>query len=252
MDIYSKFATNVYGRPVNRKRKEIDPQTGKEYFPDFVAGFVGKTCILGLGYGMGKDKFKATLKIGQPGLSLDIEIEEAERIVNLYRDTYPNIVELWSAAGKSLDKMVRGYDYEFGTGVTLKCSQDGIILPNGMLVRYPNLTKAENGYTYDTRKGKIKIYGGKIVENVVQALARIVVFDQMAKIDQELRRRDTLEQRSKVVLTVHDEVVAVVPEKDAEQTLAFMSEVMSTPPKWAAGLPVACEGDFALTYGDCK
>jgi DNA polymerase len=252
VDIYSKFATNVYGRPVNRKRKEIDPQTGKEYFPDFVAGFVGKTCILGLGYGMGKDKFKATLKIGQPGLSLDIEIEEAERIVNLYRDTYPNIVELWSAAGKSLDKMVRGYDYEFGTGVTLKCSQDGIILPNGMLVRYPNLTKAENGYTYDTRKGKIKIYGGKIVENVVQALARIVVFDQMAKIDQELRRRDTLEQRSKVVLTVHDEVVAVVPEKDAEQTLAFMSEVMSTPPKWAAGLPVACEGDFALTYGDCK
>lgn len=252
VDIYSKFATNVYGRPVNRKRKEIDPQTGKEYFPDFVAGFVGKTCILGLGYGMGKDKFKATLKIGQPGLSLDIEVEEAERIVNLYRDTYPNIVELWSAAGRSLDKMVRGYDYEFGTGVTLKCSQEGIILPNGMLVRYPNLTKAENGYTYDTRKGKIKIYGGKIVENVVQALARIVVFDQMAKIDQELRRRDTLEQRSKVVLTVHDEVVAVVPEKDAEQTLAFMSEVMSTPPKWAAGLPVACEGDFALTYGDCK
>ena len=78
------------------------------------------------------------------------------------------------------------------------------------------------------------------------------MFDQMAKIDQEFRKRDSADTRFKVALTVHDEVVAVVPEDQAQRSLDFMIKVMSTPPQWAQGLPVACEGDFALTYGDCK
>jgi len=239
VDIYSKFASDVYGREIN---KAVDK----------VERFVGKTCILGLGYGMGKDKFKQTLKIGQGGVHVDLSIGDAERIVNLYRAKYPKIVELWNAANKALPKMVSGYEYEFGEGVSLRCNEQGIYLPNDMLIRYPDLARDEKNYSYSTRKGKINIYGGKVVENVVQALARIVVFNQMAKIDQEFRKRDTPTKRFKVVLTVHDEVVAVVPEEMAEKSLNFMSRVMSTPPSWAQDLPVACEGDFALTYGDCK
>lgn len=239
VDIYSKFATDVYGRPID---KSVDK----------VERFVGKTCILGLGYGMGKDKFKATLKIGMGGVSVDMPIEDAERVVNLYRGKYNWVAELWKDAQAALNAMVSGHTAELGTGVLLKCEGDRIHLPNGMFIHYPNLRKEGNEFCYDGRYGPVKIYGGKVVENVVQALARIVVFNQMAKIDQAFRKRDTPKHRFKVALTVHDEVVAVVPEEAAQKCLDFMVEVMSTPPSWASDLPVACEGDFALTYGDCK
>lgn len=209
-------------------------------------------CILGLGYGMGKDKFKATLKVGMGGVSVDMPIEDAERVVNLYRGKYNWITELWKDAQAALEAMVNGHTAELGTGVVLKCEGDRIYLPNGMFIHYPNLRKEGKEFLYDGRYGSVKIYGGKVVENVVQALARIVVFNQMAKIDQAFRKKDTPKHRFKVALTVHDEVVAVVPEEAAQKCLDFMVKVMSTPPSWASDLPVACEGDFALTYGDCK
>jgi DNA polymerase I-like protein with 3'-5' exonuclease and polymerase domains len=239
VDIYSKFASDVYERPID---KSVDK----------VERFVGKTCILGLGYGMGKDKFKSTLKIGMAGVSVDLPLEDAERIVRLYRQKYERITSLWSDADKALPAIANGFDYEFGATIALRATPEGIRLPNDMLVRYPGLHKTNEGFVYTTKRGSIKIYGGKVVENVVQALARIVVFDQMAKIDQEFRKRDSADTRFKVALTVHDEVVAVVPEDQAQRSLDFMIRVMSTPPQWAQGLPVACEGDFALTYGDCK
>jgi DNA polymerase I-like protein with 3'-5' exonuclease and polymerase domains len=239
VDIYSKFASDVYERPID---KSIDK----------VERFVGKTCILGLGYGMGKDKFKSTLKIGMAGVSVDLPLEDAERIVKLYRQKYERITSLWADADKALPAIANGFDYKFGATIALCATPEGIRLPNDMLVRYPGLHKTNEGFVYTTKRGSIKIYGGKVVENVVQALARIVVFDQMAKIDQEFRKRDSADTRFKVALTVHDEVVAVVPKIDAQRSLDFMIKVMSTPPQWAQGLPVACEGDFALTYGDCK
>ena len=239
VDIYSKFASDVYERPID---KSVDK----------VERFVGKTCILGLGYGMGKDKFKSTLKIGMAGVSVDLPLEDAERIVKLYRQKYERITSLWADADKALPAIANGFDYKFGATIALCATPEGIRLPNDMLVRYPGLHKTNEGFVYTTKRGSIKIYGGKVVENVVQALARIVVFDQMAKIDQEFRKRDSADTRFKVALTVHDEVVAVVPKIDAQRSLDFMIKVMSTPPQWAQGLPVACEGDFALTYGDCK
>jgi DNA polymerase len=255
VDIYSSFATEVYGRPINRKRKEIHPETGKEYLPDFVEGFVGKTCILGLGYGMGKDKFKTTLKIGQAGVSVDVPIDEATRIVNLYRSKYDKISALWGQGQEALKAMVNGYTYELGVGIKLKCSPDGIELPNGMMMRYANLRNdGQGGYVYDSRYGPNKIYGGKVIENVVQALARIVVFNQMAKIDQWCRKQDNPQsgRRYKVALTVHDEVVAIAPDNTAETLYHMMMETMSQAPNWAPTLPVACEGDVAKNYADCK
>ena len=254
VDIYSKFASVVYGRPVDRKRKEVDPVTGKEFNPDKVEGFVGKTCILGLGYGMGPDKFKATLKVGQGGVSVDMPLDEAQSTVTLYRAKYNHISQLWKSASKALEKMATGNETEFGVGITLHCTPEGVHLPNGTMIRYPNLRYDPVGrqYIYDGRYGPVKIYGGKMTENVVQALARIVVFDQMAKIDQDLRKLDNPLTRHKVALTVHDEVVAVVPESFGQTCLAMMLKHMSTPPRWCADLPVSCEGDIGLTYGDAK
>lgn len=240
-DIYSEFATDVYGKPVSKSDK--------------VERFVGKTCILGLGYGMGKDKFKTTLKIGMGGVSADVSIDEATRIVNLYRSKYDKIVELWGQGQAALKAMTSGYTYELGVGVKLKCGPEGIELPNGMMVRYNNLrSDGDGGYVYDSRYGPNKIYGGKVIENVVQALARIVVFNQMAKIDQWCRKQDNPEagRRYKVALTVHDEVVAVAPENTAETVYHMMMESMSKPPSWAPTLPVACEGDIGNNYAECK
>jgi len=209
-------------------------------------------CILGLGYGMGKDKFKQTLKIGQAGVSVDMPIEDAERIVNLYRGKYPFIAQLWKDAQSALEAMVAGYEYELGGPLKLKCVSDRIHLPNGMFIHYPNLRRDGKEYLYDGRYGSVKIYGGKVVENVVQALARIVVFDQMAKIDQALRKQDTKTHRFKVVLTVHDEVVACVPENFVKACEVLMYNAMIVPPKWASDLPVSCKVGAGHTYGDCK
>lgn len=251
VDIYSKFASVVYGRPIDRKRKEVGPD-GKEFAPDFVEGFVGKTCILGLGYGMGKDKFKQTLKIGQAGVSVDMPIEDCERTVSLYRTKYDKIAALWKEGQEALDAMVKGFEYELGAA-KLRCTAEGILLPNGMVMRYANLRRDSEGqFVYDTRYGPNKIYGGKVIENVVQALARIVVFDQMAKVDQLLRKLDTPSERYRVVLTVHDEVVCVVPHHFVTECLEMVRKVMSTPPKWCADLPVACEAESGSNYADCK
>jgi len=253
VDIYSSFASVVYGRPVDRKAKAID-ENGKEYNPDKIEGFVGKTCILGLGYGMGPDKFKATLKVGMGGISVDMPLEDAQNTVKLYRAKYAMIAQIWKDAQKALDKMAQGYETTFGVGIELQCTPEGIHLPNGTMVRYPNLRKSGDGYEYDGRYGAVKIYGGKVVENVVQALARIVVFDQMAKIDIEMRKNDNPQAdcRYKVVLTVHDEVVAVVPKAAAQWALEFMTTTMSVPPKWCSNLPVSCEGDIGNNYADAK
>ena len=238
-DIYSLFASNVYGKTVTKADK--------------VERFVGKTCILGLGYGMGWEKFKATLKAGSGGISVDMPEDEAKRTVSLYRNTYNHIAQLWNSGNEALQKMSKGFECNFGGPLNLLCDGEGVHLPNGTMIRYANLRRETDGnYVYDGRYGPVKIYGGKFVENVVQALARIVVFNQMAQIEQILRPMDTPEERHRVVLTVHDEVVCDVPDHRAEWTLTMMMEQMSRPPKWASLLPVTCEGDIGDTYGDAK
>jgi DNA polymerase len=240
VDIYSKFASTVYGYEVQKKTHVTER-------------FVGKTCILGLGYGMGSDKFRSTLKVGSGGVSVELPKEKCEEVVGLYRGTYPKIAALWKQGQQALDKMVSGKHYlELGTA-KLRCDGDGIHLPNGMRIIYPELRKSSDGnYEYRNRYGFTKIYGGKVIENVVQALARIVVFDQMAKIDQHLRKKDKPSARHRVALTVHDEIVCVVPDSYAAECMNLMLEVMSFPPKWCEDLPVTAEAAYGKTYGDCK
>ena len=118
----------------------------------------------------------------------------------------------------------------------------GIELPNGMFINYPELRReALGGFSYMTRQGRNRIYGGKVAENLCQAVARCVIGEQMLMIEKELR----------VVLTVHDAIACVVPESEAEQARAFIEECMRTSPKWAEGLPLNCESGMAYTYGDC-
>jgi DNA polymerase I-like protein with 3'-5' exonuclease and polymerase domains len=80
-----------------------------------------------------------------------------------------------------------------------------------------------------------------MVENVVQALARIIVGEQMVQ----------LAERYRPVLTVHDAAVCIIPDGGIDAGVAYITEVMSTPPVWAMSLPVACEAKYGRSYGDC-
>ena len=127
----------------------------------------------------------------------------------------------------------------------LKITKEGVGLPNGLMIRYPDLKlnteESKSQYEYKSRKGPVSLWGGSLVENVVQALARIIVGEQMIKINEKYR----------VALTVHDAAVIVVPEAEKDEALAYIVERMSKPPDWAKGLPVACEANVGKSYGDC-
>lgn len=209
-------------------------------------------CILGLGYGMGAEKFRRTLEIGQGGVNVIIDIEEAKRIVQLYRQKNHKIVGLWNKCGTMLTAMLAGGSGELHP--TVSYDAGGIVLPNKMRIRYPALRRTQNGFEYltDSRTYKkymdgeevgndkwIRIYGGKAVENMIQAMARIVITDQMTR----------LGRKYYAAFQVHDEIIFVVPDAQVDQALADVLAVMSQPPSWAADLPVACEGGAALNYG---
>lgn len=244
-DIYSEFATYVYGKTITKADK--------------VERFCGKTCILGLGYGMGADKFEHTLAIGQGGVSLVIETSEARRIVHVYRKRYTRIPALWNVGNHVLQNMVNNLTDVFKHNIMY--SVDGFILPNGLPLKYHGLRQTHDNFEYvaDARvyremiKARVlgkelddkywtKIYGGKVIENITQALARIVVTDQLLQISEYY----------KVVLQVHDEIVICCKASEAPEAKRFMMEIMSTPPIWAPDLPVACEANTGATYGDCK
>ena len=96
-------------------------------------------------------------------------------------------------------------------------------------------------YEYPTRKGTVKVYGGKVVENICQAVARCVIAEQMLKIAKKYR----------VVLTVHDAVACIAPEEEAEEAKQFVEECMKWRPKWAQTLPLNCEAGIGKSYGEC-
>ena len=244
-DVYSEFASEVYGKKVTKDDK--------------VERFVGKTCILGLGYGMGAKKFRATLALGQGGISVDVDEYEAQRIVNLYRQKNHKIASLWNRCGHALSEIVAGRSGQISD--LIHYDSKGIILPNKLRIIYPALRNGSDGYEYinDARTFRklahkrvmtgeqvtidwTRIYGGKVTENVVQALARIVVSEQMASIGQSYH----------VVFQVHDEVIICAPAADETHARQLVERRMSTPPSWAKNLPVACESGVGYNYGDAK
>ena len=243
-DAYSLFAKEVYGYEVTNS-----PETKKERQ-------VGKVSILGLGYGMGAVKFRDALRVmGR----VELEPVECERVVALYRRKHSAITRLWKDAAKALSAMERGQEYILNRegALPLRCADSRIYLPNGLWLSYPNLTLENGEYLYDVRRGRsverVRTYGPKLIENIVQALARIVVFEQMVSIGRELKALSKAHSGYfQVVLTVHDEVVAVAPEPHAQSVLDTSLAIMSRTPEWAPGLPVACEGDVAVRYGEAK
>jgi hypothetical protein len=239
-DIYSDMASDIYGRHVNRKRKVI--VDGVETEPDKDAGFVGKTTILGAGYGMGGPKFQAQLKT----FGVDMSLEDSTKAITTYRTKYPRIPQLWRESQEALRCMVRGQTMKLGRNDLLTVDDKGILLPNGLYIFYNGIREVADDegkrqFVYTTRNGPNKIYGGKVVENFTQAVARCIIGEQMLKIA----------KRYKVVLTVHDAIGIVARREEADEARAYVETCMRWVPAWAEGLPVNCESGMGDSYGDC-
>jgi DNA polymerase I-like protein with 3'-5' exonuclease and polymerase domains len=246
-DVYSEFASELYDRRISKEDKE--------------ERFVGKVCVLGLGYGLGAERLQETLASGSMGMKVNVSLHTAQRMVSIYRTKNYKITGLWDKSKTMLSNMVMGRGGMLCPVLTY--DEKALNLPNGMQLRYPMLQHKNHSFRYMADpKAYLKltakrmageplddddlpwtyIYGGKVVENFTQAVARIIITGQLLE----------LEKRYPVVLQVHDELVFLAPEEEKDQAVAFVTSIMSTPPKWAPDLPVACEAGVGPTYGDAK
>jgi DNA polymerase len=229
-DVYSIFAEKVFRRPVSKATPDLR--------------FIGKCSVLSLGYGTGAKKLQHTLKTQPPGA--DLSEDECKRIVDLYRQENDKIPALWRECDLALSHLMAwpsgSKEYSLGMHKCVWVTPHGLRLPNGLYIKYPKLQRGEKGFIYTSRKGVQSLWGGAVVENVVQALARIIVGEQMLELSK---------QGLRPVLTVHDAAVVVVKKGDITPVLDKVTKIMSAPPEWAAGLPVACEAKYGESYGDC-
>jgi DNA polymerase len=239
-DVYAQFASRIYGRPINKK-------------DDPAERFVGKTCILALGYGMGWKKFQ--LRMAQTEEKIILSDAEAKRIVYLYRSTYDKIPKLW----RHLDNLAARYLIDpqgMFVWQNLTFCHERIILPNGMPIQYPDLALGPKGFYFRSRKHVVldtdgpldpeqgnSIWGGTFLENICQGLSRtIAVRDELT-----LARMGLI-----AVLQVHDELVFSVPEKLVEICKKAIASVMTRPVEWLPELPIGVEVGHGESYGAAK
>lgn len=214
-DPYCDFATSFYGRPITKADKR------ERKF--------GKTAILGLGYNMGAKKFKQSVFLQTGEIILD---KEAKRAVNLFRAKYYQVPQLWNRFDNQIGELQRhGWGVPTKNGLVKPCT---IKLPSGLYIQYPNLRMEKDEWVYDIREKKAgitqkKLYGGKILENVCQALAGELCKEKMLVFGRD------------VVGQVHDEIILCVPEIEAEEKANLLWQEMTKAPTWLPEMEIKAE-----------
>lgn len=238
-DVYKKAACNIYGVPIESVSKE--------------QRFVGKVSVLGLGYSMGAAKFQTTLALGMMGPPVKLSAELCKKTVNTYRKVNHMIPALWKEADRVLSKMSSQKEGEWGV---LSYDATSVWLPNGMGLHYPRLKALwdpekdrVSGYEYMANGNPKKIYGGLLVENVCQALARIIVSHQML-LTQDYFKTLKLKKGevARIASMSHDEIISVVPARLADKIKQKQIDIMRTAPNWAEDLPLNAEAGYAVNY----
>ena len=232
-DLYKPLASEVLQVPIEGMPKSIRQ--------------AGKAMHLGCGFGLGnEDKYIAVAK-AMAGIVV-AKGEGAEHIAG-YRRKHPEVVNGWRTCHSALQDIFLGRDCKIDPWGLCHTSREGIRLPSGRLVRYPDLRQEPNDkgrqeWVYGVGRHKARIYAGKVDENVVQALARDIIASNALEVRRQTGRTPAL--------MVHDELVYVVPEAEAEHHLAVVQGIMRTPPVWWPELVVWSAGDIADTYGAAK
>lgn len=224
LDTYKKMAANIYNityESINKLQR-----------------FIGKIAILGLGYGMSGTKFQLVLKQGIMGPPVKISLQEAERVVQIFRTVNYPVPQLWTRAHTWLQAMMEGTSYDPITYMGITFSEGKVVMPTGAILYYPGLRGDPthipghyNNLNYQSGNFKKYIYGALFVENIVQSLARLIIAEQMLAINKKIP----------VLLMVHDEVVCATPIPMREYCEDFMYKCFTTNPTWCPDLPLDAE-----------
>ncbi len=219
--LYEPMASKIFNKPV------VEITKGER--------FVGKSAVLGCGYSMGPGKFEK---------QYNVPTTLAERAVAVYRRTYPKIVRFWYALEENVKEALALCERRSFRKLELDGTDPDlfkIILPSGRQVCYPRLTNEGGQLVYKTYKnGKFMddyTYGGKLTENVVQAIARDLLAEAMYRLDNK---------GYDIFIHVHDEVGAEVDENS--NSFAEFRSIMEELPVWAKGIPLKVEGWVAKRY----
>lgn len=234
-DPYCEYASEIFGKTITPKMK--------------TERFVGKVGILGLGFGMGWEKYRYTLATGAMGKKVNISEEKAQDAVRVYRERNHKIVQFWKWMNNRLYEMQRenlphGQD-RYKLQNMIEFMHEEVSLPNGLNLHYPALEmqrrqidNREMGFEYWNGNHYTKIYGGLFAENLTQAIARIIVGEQMLEIADKYR----------IVMMTHDEAVYLAPTREAQKALDFGLECFATSKSWYSDIPLAAEGGYADEY----
>lgn len=232
-DVYSTFATSVYGYPCSKATR---PER-----------FIGKTSILGLGFGMGADKFNSTVEVQSrlQHINVEMDVNEAQRVVTLYRTNYPYIPAMWRFLNDTvIPILASGGKIAFGPNGVICAEDHTLILPNDMRLYYHDLQNKDGDWWFKYGKRQKKLFGGKLLENIIQALARIIVMDAGVRIRQKTGLAWCLQ--------VHDELGYIVPAPSAGKFAKYLEKELVVPPVWGPGIPLAAESAVGANFADAK
>jgi DNA polymerase len=236
LDPYAKLAEEIFGYPVDRKVQKVE-------------GFIGKTGILGLGYGCGVDKFFRMVAIMARGMGVDLgdiwTHELADKAVQTYRKVNAPIPTSW----RYLDRVVHNQfliksmaPAPFGP---VSISYGRVTGPNGLSMFYanPHLLVETGSVLYNYGRSVHGIYGAKMLENIVQFLARVIVMNAALRI---------ADHGHNFVLQAHDELVYIVPDEEVDKVKKLVHTEMIRPPAWAPDLPLTADVGCGQSYGEAK
>ncbi len=219
-DIYKETAATIFKKDVEKVAS--------------VERSLGKKAILGLGYGMGVDRFIASCL--QDGI--DVNPQLAQMIVTTYRTTYKEVTKMWYELEKcfieAMQSKASKYVFPYGQiNFRLSGRSLQVTLPSGRVLYYfkPRL---ENGkFTYDNPQDKVVVmWGGMMCENLVQSIACDLMMQ--ACITAEQKKLNPL-------LRIHDEIICEIPARSADKGLQIFKEIMTATLPWAQGLPTGAE-----------
>ncbi len=238
LDPYSILASKIFGFEVDKNKDPLER-------------FIGKAGVLGLGFGCGADKFNTMVLRQARGMGMDMESllkvwtpALAQKSVDTYRQANPHIRRSWSNLNDILDTSWCGATdpQRWGPHGCVEIGTGYVKLPNDMKLVY-DVQPYDNTHSYRYGKKTYRMYGPKFLENIVQALARVVVMHAALRL---------WDRGYQFCLQAHDELAFIVRDEDADNAKAIVLEEMRRRPSWAKTLPLDAEANYGPSYGDAK
>lgn len=253
-DPYLETAMRIFNRMLNKHENKSERG-------------IGKATFLGCGYRMGDGRFRSYLNAGPLGMppifledvpELAIHANPYKFVIDLYRNVNYPIRNMWYELDEKIYDLANESLQPYKKKAVTFC-YGRILLPSGLSLWYPGLsrnrkTKEDSqlkpgekqkptGWTFWTDEIKF-LHGGLLLENIIQALARCVIVDQMLQIHVILRALFD----GRVILQVHDEIISSIKEENVELADKWVEHIMCQPPEWAPDLPLASEGGWDDMY----